>query len=175
MEIKMNVCTYETQAGETVDDPFIRVSLYTDRETKLVIREPILDASKPIRDTNQNVVGFEKAVDASGKVYNANNIHEFITNGSIHMGVLCMPSVSISSQGISIPTSIKNHVVKKGVSNKVALTTYFDASELANMAISEPNVIENNNDNEDDENAAVDENDLPDATHIQDEDDEILQ
>ena len=139
LEVKCNTVTYETLSGDVVTDPFVRVTIYTKQEDKTVIREPILDASKPIRDANGNVVGFGVATDEKGAVYNALNIHKFIVGGTIHMGTLSMPSVSLSGQGISVPTKLLKHIAKRGISKKDAgLDSFFDQEDLQAMVAATP-------------------------------------
>jgi hypothetical protein len=145
LKIKMNTVTYETQSGDVIEDPFVRVTLYTDKDTKTILREPIMDATKVLKDSAGNITGFGVAMNPNTKqVYNANDIHEFITGGSIHMGILSMTSISLSGQGISVPVKMRKHVVKKGVSMKDAsINSYFDASDIAEMVSSNPTEFNN--------------------------------
>ncbi len=175
-KLSMNAVCYETGDGVQVSDPFVRVTLYTNKDDKNKLREPIYDATKPKKDANGNVIGFEEARNKNGQIYSASDVHTLIVGGTVHMGVLNMNSICLSAQGLSIPVKIINHIIKPGISKRDAsVSQIFDSNELNEMSnavvteTDDDDINTSNNDNSHMELPTTEAND-----EIFDEDEDVL-
>lgn len=150
----LNICKLvTTEHDDATIEPFFRLNFATDKNDKNKFRSVIYDAGKPkyamVKDpkdptkTIKKIVGYELATTSDifdengnilskgGEIYNATNLHEFVTAGSLHSGTVCCDSVCFSAQGISIPVKIKDHVIARGTLKNDGLGRTFDDNDLA--------------------------------------------
>lgn len=125
---------------EKLDDPPIRVSLPFEKHDQSISKYAtptieVKDANKPIKNKEGKIIGFQLAVDESGKPYNYTTIRDFIRCGSNTSFIEDLSGVCLSAQGASNPARIDGFlIVKKGTGNKINETDAYDADDFDDIA-----------------------------------------